>query len=107
MDSHKQGGAKVVDAAQFSPAQIKAMLDIMPFDQKKEDIYRGFDGRNVPDQQLWDPSEDFRPKRPTEEEKQEILLKIARSKRAGTPVDKELCGLKHSNYDLDPDSGKI
>ena len=50
--------------------------------------------------------EDFRPKRPTEEEKQEMLLKIARSKRAGPPVDKELCGLKDSNHDLDPDSGK-
>jgi hypothetical protein len=33
MDSHKQGGAKVVDAARFLPAQIKEMLDIMPFDR--------------------------------------------------------------------------
>jgi hypothetical protein len=55
MDSHKQGGAKVVDAARFSPAQIKEMLDIMQFDQEKEDIYRGIDGRNVADKQLWDP----------------------------------------------------
>lgn len=69
---------EVIDAVRLSPAHIKEFLDehVRPFDQAEEDRLRGVDGRRVPDEELLNPSEAVRPKRPTEEEFKERRRRV-------------------------------
>ena len=57
---------EVIDAARLSTAQIKNYLDRLPFDQAKEDKFRGVDGYGVPDKNMFNPPEEIRPTRPSE-----------------------------------------
>jgi len=94
---------EVIDAVRLSPAQIKDFLDRLPFDQAKEDKFRGVDGRGVSDEDMFNPPEEIRPKRLSEEVLQEHRRLVEERKRRG--VKKEgnaTCGLKRSNYNLDP-----
>lgn len=74
---------EVIDAARLSTAQIKAHLDRFPFNQAKEDKYRGVDGCSVPDEHLFNPPEEIRPQRPPEWLVKEHLRKYEERKRQG------------------------
>jgi hypothetical protein len=100
-----------MDAARLSTAQIKNYLDRLPFDQAREDKFRGVDGRGVSDEDVFNPPEEIRPKRPSEEFYQEHyrLLEerkrrlVEERKREGVKKDSNaVCGMKRSNYNLDP-----
>ncbi|KAL2672575.1 hypothetical protein Neosp_013288 [[Neocosmospora] mangrovei] len=52
---------EVVDAAPFSPRQIKALLDRMPFNPENETKFRGVDGRGVPQEQWFHPDKSLLP----------------------------------------------
>ncbi|KAJ4327872.1 hypothetical protein N0V84_001682 [Fusarium piperis] len=52
---------EVVDAVPFSPRQIKALLDRIPFNPENETKFRGVDGRGVPQEQWFHPDKDFLP----------------------------------------------
>jgi hypothetical protein len=95
---------EVIDAARLSTAQIKQFLDRLPFDQAKEDQFRGVDGRGVPDEHMFNPPEDIRPKRPSEEILQEHRRLIEELRRKEVKKDsKAVCkGGNRSNYNLDP-----
>jgi hypothetical protein len=94
---------EVIDAVRLSTAQIKEFLDrSYTFNQATEDKFRGVDGRGVPDKNMFNPPEEIRPKRPTEEEMQEIMRKIDEQKRNGVKKDPNaVCNLQKSNYNLD------
>src|SRR4051812_12568361 len=62
---------ELIDAIRLSPAQIKLVLDRLPFNQATEDKFRGVDGRGVSDEDMFNPPEEIRPKRPSEETLQE------------------------------------
>jgi len=93
---------EVIDAARLSPAQIKQYLDRQPFDQAKEDKFRGVDGRGVSDEDMFNPPEEIRPKRPTEEAVQKHQLVLEERKRNPVKVDGGSCRINKSNYNLDP-----
>ena len=94
---------EVIDAVRLLTAQIKEVLDRSPFDQAIEDKFRDVDGRGVSDKDMFDPPEEIRPKRPTEEQLQEIQRIIDEQKRKGMKKDSNaVCGLRKSNYNLDP-----
>jgi hypothetical protein len=88
----------------MSTAQIKEFLDrSYTFNQATEDKFRGVDGRGVSDEDMFDPPEEIRPKRPTEEQLQEIYRKIDEQKRQGVKKDPNaVCSLRKSDYNLDP-----
>ncbi|RSL60493.1 hypothetical protein CEP54_006732 [Fusarium duplospermum] len=52
---------EVVDATPFSPRQIKALLDRMPFNPENETKFRGVDGRGVPQEQWFHPDKGLVP----------------------------------------------
>ncbi|RSL83718.1 hypothetical protein BHE90_000371 [Fusarium euwallaceae] len=52
---------EVVDATPFSPRQIKALLDRMPFNPENETKFRGVDGRGVPQEQWFHPDKSLLP----------------------------------------------
>ncbi|UPL00196.1 hypothetical protein LCI18_011130 [Fusarium solani-melongenae] len=52
---------EVVDAVPFSPRQIKALLDRMPFNPENEAKFRGVDGRGVPQEQWFHPDKSLLP----------------------------------------------
>ena len=94
---------EVIDGVRLSTAQIKEVLDRSPFDQATEDKFRGVDGRGVSDKDIFDPPEEIRPKRPTEDQRQEIQRIIDEQKRKGVKKDSNaVCGLRKGNYNLDP-----
>lgn len=94
---------KIIDAVRLSPAQIKEVLDLRPFDQATEDQFRVIDGRGASDQDMFDRPEVVRPKRPTPEELQEMQRQIDEKDRLGVNKDSHaVCGLRRSNYNLDP-----
>ncbi|KAE9364952.1 hypothetical protein N431DRAFT_549339 [Stipitochalara longipes BDJ] len=105
----------VLDAVGFSPAQIKEMLDIYPWSQETEDIYRGIDGRKVVDHEaLYNPPDSFRPPKYTAEEfeiakkecdehNRKLKEKIEKEKAEGVDVEaKYACNRKQADYDLSP-----
>lgn len=95
---------EVIDAVRMSTAQIKEFLDrSYIFSQATEDKFRGVDGRDVSDEDMFNPPEEIRPKRPTEEEMKEIMQRIDEQKRSGVKKDPNaVCNLKKSSYNLDP-----
>ena len=93
---------EVIDAARLSTAQIKQYLDRHPFDQAKEDKFRGVDGRGVSDEDLFNPPEEIRPERPTEEFVRKHQLAVEERKRHPVKVDRALCRMNKSNYNLGP-----
>jgi hypothetical protein len=105
---------ELLDAARLSPAQIKDYLDRLPFVQAKEDKFRGVDGRGVSDEDMFNPPEEIRPKRPSEEfykehrrlleeRKQRRLVEERERERKGVKEESNAtCGKKRSNYNLDP-----
>ena len=94
---------EVIDAVRLSTTQIKEYLDRSPFDQATEDKFRGVDGRGVSDKDLFDPPEEIRPKRPTEEQRQEMQRIMDEQTRNEVKKDSNaVCGLTRSNYNLDP-----
>jgi hypothetical protein len=98
---------ELIDAVRLSTAQIKNYLDRLPFDQAKEDKFRGVDGRGVSDEDVFNPPEEIRPKRPSEEVLQEHrrLIEERKQERKRKGVEKDsnaTCGRKRSNYNLDP-----
>jgi hypothetical protein len=94
---------EVIDAVRLSTAQIKEVLDRWPFDQAVEDKFRGVDGRGVSDKDMFNPPEEIRPRRPTEEQLQEVQRMADERKRKGVKKDSNtVCGLRKSNYNLDP-----
>jgi hypothetical protein len=95
---------EVIDAARLSTAQIKDYLDRLPFNQAQEDEFRGVDGRGVSDEDMFNPPEEIRPKRPSEEFLQEHRRSVEERNRKGGEMDSNaVCrGGKRSNYNLDP-----
>jgi hypothetical protein len=95
---------EVIDAMRLSTAQIKDVLDRSPFNQATEDKFRGVDGLGVSDEDMFNPPEEIRPKRPSEETLQEHRRLVEeRKKRKGIKKDSNaVCGQKRSNYNLDP-----
>ncbi|KAF2665319.1 hypothetical protein BT63DRAFT_416886 [Microthyrium microscopicum] len=83
---------EVIDAVRLSTAQIKTFLDRFPFDQAKEDKYRGVDGRDVPEEHLFNPPEEIRPQRPSEEALQKH--KIALEERIREQEERKRQGLQ-------------
>jgi hypothetical protein len=92
---------EIIDALRLSPGQIKDWLDRGPFDQAKEDKFRGVDGRSVLDKDMLNPPEGIRLKRPTEEQLQELRRKMEEMNREGVKRV-GTCGMRQSNYNLDP-----
>jgi hypothetical protein len=93
----------VIDAVRLSTAQIKEVIDRWPFDQAIEDKFRGVDGRGVSDKDMFDPPEEIRPKPPTEEQLQEVQrINDERRREGGKKDSNTVCGLRKSNYNLDP-----
>jgi hypothetical protein len=76
-------------------------LDRQPFDQAKEDKFRGVDGRGVSDKDMFNPPEEIRPKRPTEEAVRKHQLVLEERKRNPVKVDGSSCRTNKSNYNLD------
>jgi len=95
---------EVIDAARLSTVQIKQFLDRLPFDQAKEDKFRGVDGRGVSDEDMFNPPEDIRPKRPSEEVLQEHRRLVEELRRKEVKKDSNaVCQWgNRSNYNLDP-----
>jgi hypothetical protein len=95
---------EVIDAERLSPVQIKDFLDRLPFDQAKEDKFRGVDGRGVPDEHLLNPPEEIRPERPSEEMIKEHQRMVEERNRKLAKMDsKPVCRPgKRSNYNIDP-----
>jgi hypothetical protein len=93
---------EVIDAARLSTAQIKQYLDRHPFDQAKEDKFRGVDGRAVPDEDLFNPPEGIRPGRPSEEAVRKHLLVVEERRRKPVKGDSGFCNAKKSDYNLGP-----
>jgi hypothetical protein len=85
-------------------------LDYKPFDQAIEDKFRGVDGRGVSDEDMFNPPEEMRPKRLSEELMKEHQRNIEERKRKreeqkrnGVKIESNaVCGLRKSNYNLDP-----
>jgi hypothetical protein len=109
----------VLDAAGFSPAQIKEMLDRHPWSRKIKDLYRGVDGRKVVDYEaLYNPPDSYRPPKWTVEEfaekkketarlTREMMERIEKEREEGVDVDaKYACKRKRADYDLSPKGGK-
>jgi len=105
----------VIDAAGFSPAQIKQFLDKQPWSQATEDKFRGVDGRKVVDHEaLFNPPDSDRPPKLTEEGKataqlevdelnRKLMERIAQEEKDGVNIaEKYACGRVVSNYDLSP-----
>jgi hypothetical protein len=62
-------------------------LDRLPFDQAKEDTFRGVDERGVSDEDMFNPPEEIRPKRPSEEFLQEHRRLVEERDRKGVKMD--------------------
>ncbi len=78
-------------------------MDCWPFNQAIEDKFRSVDGRGVSDKDMFDPPEEIRPKRPTEEQLQEVQRINDEQKRKGVKKDSNtVCGLRKSSSNLDP-----
>lgn len=103
----------VIDAVGLSPTQIKQMLDMYPWTQEKEDMYRGVDGRKVTDYNaLFHPPEQYRAKTFTpetlkiaqaydKERNDKMKEQIEREEKEGVNVaEKYACTRQVSNYDL-------
>jgi hypothetical protein len=109
----------VIDAVGLSPAQIKQRLDLFPWSQEKEDLFRGVDGRKVVDHEaLYNPPDSYRPPKWTAEElvvvKKEIKEKnsklreqMEKERAEGVDVDaKYFYTKKQADYDLSPKTEK-
>ncbi len=109
----------VIDAVGFSPAQIKRMLDLHPWSQETEDLFRGVDGRKVVDHEaLYNPPDSYRPpkytaeefeeaKKKTAEHNRKIREKIEKERAEGVDVDaKYACTKQQADYDLSPKEEK-
>jgi hypothetical protein len=92
---------EVIDAVRLSTAQIKNYLDRLPFNQDKENKFRGVDGRGVPDENMFSPPEEIRPKRPTEQMLQEHRRLAEERKLHVTRDSKAVCQPRKSDYNLD------
>ena len=99
---------EVIDAVRLSPAQIKEWLERKPFDQAKEDTWRGVDGRGVSEEYLFNPPQEIMPMRPSQEvinaHFQRFHEKVEERKRNGFQPDPDApaCGVKRSTYNLEP-----
>jgi hypothetical protein len=96
---------EVIDAVRLSTIQIKELLDRGAFDQATEDKFRGVDGRGVSDEDMFNPPEKIRTKRPTAEEYKELRRLINENNVKLKAVRTEcsiVCGLRKSDYNLDP-----
>jgi len=92
---------EVIYAARLSTAQIKQFLDRQPFNQAKEGKFRGVDGCGVSDEDMFNPPEEIRPERPTEEAVREHQRVLQERKLNPVKVDGGSCGSKKSSYNLD------
>jgi hypothetical protein len=81
---------QVIDAVRLSPALIQEYLRRFahPSYPDRADKFRGVDGRNVSDEDLFDPPEEIRPKRPSDEFIIEHLRKV--EERARLRKEREL-----------------
>jgi hypothetical protein len=94
---------EVIDAIRMSPSDIKTFLDRLPFDQAKEDKYRGVDGSGVSDEDMFNPSEEIRPQRPSKEALENHQKVVEERERNGVKKNPDaVCWLPRSNYNLDP-----
>jgi len=109
----------VLDAVGFSPAQIKAMLDMQPWSQEIEDLYRGVDGRKVVDHEaLYNPPDSYRTRMWTAEEfaekkkemarrNKELMERMQKEREEGVDVDAKYgCSRKQADYDSIPKRDK-
>jgi hypothetical protein len=92
---------EVIDAIRLSTAQIKDYLDRLPFDQAREDEFRGVDGHGVSAEDMFYPSEGIRPKRPSEQFLQEHRRMVEGRKRKVKGDSNTVCQPRKSNYNLD------
>jgi hypothetical protein len=97
---------EVIDGVGLSPAQIKEWLERRPFDQAKEDKFRGVDGRVVSKEDIFSPSQEIIPERPSKEFVAKHYQEVEERKRNGVrrePNPNALsCTAKRSTYNLDP-----
>jgi hypothetical protein len=108
----------VIDAVGLSPAQIKHMLDLFPWSQEQEDLFRGVDGRKVDYEALYNPPDSYRPPKWTaeelvvvrkemEEKNKKLREQIEKERAEGVDVDaKYACTRKQADYDLSPKAEK-
>jgi hypothetical protein len=95
---------EVIDAVGLSPAQIKEWLERRPFDQAKEDQFRGVDGRGVSKEDLFNPPQEIIPERPSQEFLHKHQQAVDEQKRNEFQRDPNAlaCNAKRSIYNLDP-----
>lgn len=95
---------EVIDAVGLSPAQIKEWLERRPFDQAKEDKFRGVDGRGVSKEAMFNPPHEVIPERPSQEFLDKHQQDFEEQKRNGFKKDPNAiaCNTKRSTYNLDP-----
>jgi hypothetical protein len=95
---------EVIDAAGLSPAQIKEWLERRPFDQAKEDKFRGVDGRGVSKEDMFNPPQEIIPERPPQELVDKHQQAYEERKRNGFPRNPNAvaCKVTRSTYNLDP-----
>lgn len=95
---------EVIDAVGLSPAQIKEWLERRPFDQAKEDKFRGVDGRGVSKEDMFNPPQEIVPERPSKEFLDKHYQAVDERKREGWKGDPDAgaCNVKRSTYNLDP-----
>ncbi|KAI4925907.1 uncharacterized protein J4E92_006643 [Alternaria infectoria] len=105
-------GIEVYDAQPMSPFLLKAYLDRHDWSQATEDRFRGFDGRNTPKEQWFNPlpgvlpSPSTKNERMAERDRFNEERRILEEKIAKGEVEAEdpgpACGAVRSNYDLSP-----
>ncbi len=91
------------------------MLDLSPWSQEPEDLFRGVDGRKVVDHEaLYNPSDSYRPPKWTaeelvmvkmqmEENNRKLRDKVEKERADGEDVNaKYACTRKQADYDLSP-----
>lgn len=96
---------EIIDAAGFSPAQIKEMLELSPFDQAIEDKFRGVDGRGVSKEDMFNPAKEIVPERPPRELVEKHQREHEERMRSGPPPrdpNAVACNVKRSSYNLGP-----
>jgi hypothetical protein len=93
---------EVIDAAGLSTAQIKQYLDRRPFNQATEDKFRGVDGRGVSNEDMFNPPEEIRPERPTEEAVRAHQRVVEERMRNPVQPGGGSCRSNKSDHNLDP-----
>lgn len=99
---------EVIDAVRLPTRLIQAMLERQPFNQELEDKFRGVDGSNVSDEQMWHPDRESLPpplvrERRAEAEKALEEAKKMMEERKQRGEDTRCRGpVVRSSYNLDP-----